>query len=111
MSGGFKTQYPLEQRKEICGRLLDRHPDRIPVVVEGPKQTPTHRLLIPKDVPMGQLVAVIRRKVELAPHEALFVFVDNVIPPIGSLVSQIYEEHRDPDGFLYLDWRRENTFG
>jgi hypothetical protein len=29
----------------------------------------------------------------------------------ASLMSDIYEEHKDEDGFLYITYSGENTFG
>ncbi|OMP83839.1 Autophagy-related protein 8 [Diplodia seriata] len=30
------------------------------------------------------------------------LFVDGVLPPTAALMSSIYEEHKDEDGFLYI---------
>ena len=31
-------------------------------------------------------------------EQAIFVFVDEVLPPTAALMSSIYEEHKDDDG-------------
>lgn len=43
--------------------------------------------------------------------QAIFIFVDEVLPPTAALMSSIYEEHKDEDGFLYITYSGENTFG
>jgi GABA(A) receptor-associated protein len=39
------------------------------------------------------------------------LFVSGVIPPTAALLSTIFEEHKDEDGFLYITYSGENTFG
>ena len=46
---------------------------------------------------------------QLAPEKAIFIFVDEVLPATAALMSAIYEEHKDEDGFLYVSYSGENT--
>ncbi len=69
------------------------------------------KYLVPCDLTLGQFVAVIRRRIKLSPEQAIFVFVGRVLPPAAALMSSVYEDHRDEDGFLYLTYSGENTFG
>lgn len=48
----------------------------------------------------GQFVYVIRKRIKLSPEKAIFIFVDEVLPPTAALMSAIYDEHKDEDGFL-----------
>ncbi|KVI09408.1 Autophagy protein Atg8 ubiquitin-like protein [Cynara cardunculus var. scolymus] len=34
-----------------------------------------------------------------------------MLPPTAALMSAIYEENKDEDGFLYMSYSGENTFG
>ena len=43
-------------------------------------------------------------RVKLSPEKAIFIFVDEVLPPTAALMSSIYEEHKDEDGFLYITY-------
>lgn len=69
------------------------------------------KYLIPMDLTVGQFVYVIRKRIKLSPEKAIFVFVNNVLPPTAALMSSIYEEHKEDDGFLYIAYSGENTFG
>jgi GABA(A) receptor-associated protein len=60
---------------------------------------------------VGQFVYVIRKRIKLSPEKAIFIFVNNVLPPTAALMSSIYDEHKDDDGFLYIAYSGENTFG
>lgn len=60
---------------------------------------------------MGQFVYVIRKRIKLSPEKAIFIFVNNALPPTAAMMSAIYEEHKDTDSFLYVTYSGENTFG
>ena len=80
---------------------------------------PCERISIPwlphphtsQDLTVGQFVYVIRKRIKLSPEKAIFIFVNNVLPPTAALMSSIYDEHKDDDGFLYIAYSGENTFG
>ncbi|KAL2573481.1 hypothetical protein AAZV13_17G129300 [Glycine max] len=69
------------------------------------------RYLVPADLTVGQFVYVIRKRIKLSAEKAIFIFVDNVLPPTGAIMSSIYDEKKDEDGFLYVTYSGENTFG
>ncbi|CAN1258850.1 Autophagy-related protein 8f [Linum perenne] len=69
------------------------------------------RYLVPADLTVGQFVYVIRKRIKLSAEKAIFIFVDNVLPPTGAIMSAVYEEKKDEDGFLYVTYSGENTFG
>mmetsp|Transcript_15279 Transcript_15279/g.44766 ORF Transcript_15279/g.44766 Transcript_15279/m.44766 type:complete len:81 (-) Transcript_15279:173-415(-) len=63
------------------------------------------------DLTVGQFVYVIRKRISIPPEKAIFIFVNNTLPPTAALMSTVYENHRDPDGFMYMMYGGENTFG
>ncbi|CAK9173199.1 unnamed protein product [Ilex paraguariensis] len=69
------------------------------------------KYLVPADLTVGQFVYVIRKRIKLSAEKAIFIFVDNALPPTGAIMSAIYEEQKDEDGFLYVTYSGENTFG
>jgi GABA(A) receptor-associated protein len=60
------------------------------------------KYLVPADLTVGQFVYVIRKRIKLSPEKAIFIFVDEVLPPTAALMSSIYEEHKDEDGCVPL---------
>jgi GABA(A) receptor-associated protein len=110
------TTNNTEQRKYESSRIRQKYPDRIPVIVEkSPKSDvpdlDKKKYLVPSDLTVGQFVYVIRKRVKLSAEKAIFIFVNNALPPTASLMSTIYEENKDEDGFLYVQYSGENTFG
>ncbi|GJJ12479.1 hypothetical protein Clacol_006721 [Clathrus columnatus] len=99
MRSKFKDEHPFEKRKAEAERIRQKYPDRIPVICEKADRTdiPTidkKKYLVPSDLTVGQFVYVIRKRIKLAPEKAIFIFVDEVLPPTAALMSAIYEEHR-----------------
>jgi hypothetical protein len=71
---------------------------------------PTHRTDA-YESSSGQFVYVIRKRIKLEPEKAIFIYVDEVLPPTAALMSAIYEEYKDEDGFLYVTYSGENVSG
>jgi GABA(A) receptor-associated protein len=113
----FKVIHSKEIRKTTCDNLRKKHPTRIPAIIEPAGiDTPDiekFKFLIPNDCQIGMFIYEVRKCIRhLKPQEALFIFVNNTLIPSGSLMSQIYNTYKDKeDGFLYLTYSLENTFG
>ena len=52
------------------------------------------------DLTVGQFVYVIRKRISIPSDKAIFIFVNNSLPPTGALMSSVYEQHKDQDGFM-----------
>ncbi|KAF2168079.1 hypothetical protein M409DRAFT_65614 [Zasmidium cellare ATCC 36951] len=116
MRSRFKDEHPFEKRKAEAERIRQKYADRIPVICEKVEKSDIatidkKKYLVPADLTVGQFVYVIRKRIKLSPEKAIFIFVDEVLPPTAALMSSIYEEHKDEDGFLYITYSGENTFG
>jgi GABA(A) receptor-associated protein len=114
----FKTRIEFQARLEESSRVMTKYPDRIPVICEKSahtnKNTPNidkTKYLVPVDLTVGQFMFVLRKHIKMLPEQALYLFVGESIPPNNELIRSIYAHHRDPDGFLYMVYAFENTFG
>ena len=139
----------LESRKASAASIRAKHPDRIPVIVEKRARDSAlpdidkKKFLVPADLTIGQFVYVIRKRIKLAPEQAIFLFVSSgTLPPsVASLQTvraahllwarartrrgapsppptgrpaaptQVYDQYKDEDGFIYMKYSGENTFG
>ena len=113
----FKHKYSFQDRCEESYKVSNKYPDRIPIICEKSNiqtQLPDidkHKYLVPKDLTLGQFIHVIRKRMNLKAEEAIFLFVSNNIPSSSSIVSDLYNRYKDPDGFLYMQYAKENVFG
>ncbi|PSK39575.1 hypothetical protein C7M61_001373 [Candidozyma pseudohaemuli] len=116
MRSQFKDENSFEKRKSESTRILQRFKDRLPVICEKVENSDIQEIdkrkyLVPGDLTVGQFVYVIRKRIKLPSEKAIFIFVNDILPPTAALMSTVYEEHKDEDGFLYVLYSGENTFG
>jgi len=113
----FKQLYPLEKRKEESKKIKSKYPNRIPVICEKYKYSRSapnidkNKYLVPNNTSLGQFISVIRQRMNLSHQIALYVFVSNFIPSNSQFISNLYSDHKDEDGYLYIVYDIENTFG
>ncbi len=86
-------------------KILRKYPDRLPVILENNEHNPVPRLeknkyLAPRDITLAQFMCVVRKRMQLNPNEAIFIFFNNTIVPSTYTMEQIYEQHKDKSGFL-----------
>jgi GABA(A) receptor-associated protein len=110
-------RYTMEQRIDECQRIMNKFPDRIPIIVKKASKAADapdldkNKFLAPKAMTVGQFLYVVRRRMNLPPEKALFIFVENTLPTTATLISDLYYNHRARDGFLYMQYSSESTFG
>merc|ERR1712097_22109 len=113
----FQEEHPFEKRAEEAEKIRKKHPDRIPVICERAAgsdipEVDRKKYLVPQELTVGQFVYVVRKRLRLPPEKAIFIFVNGVLPSTGAaLMSQMYKDYKDPDGFLYVTYSGENVFG
>lgn len=112
----YKT-HPFEKRKEESARMLSKHPNSICAIIEKNNNDKSiddidkHKYLIPKELTVGQLLYVIRKRIHLTPQQAIFFYINNTLPSSSTTIETLYKNYKDEDGFLYIRYTGENTFG
>ena len=112
----FKKEHPLDKRTAEAKRVRCKYPDRIPVICEKVQGSSIpdidkKKYLVPCDLTIGQFVYVIRKRITMGSDKAIFLFINNTLPPTAALMNSIYQEQKSEDGFLYITYSGENTFG
>ena len=112
-----KRERDFDKRRNESERIRQKYPDRVPVICERSgtniSDIDKKKYLVPGDLTLGQFIYVIRRRIKLSPNLGLFLFVgeEAVIPNNTTLMSSCFAAHADEDGFLYVTYSGENTFG
>jgi len=97
--------------------ILEKYPDRVPLIIQPSKNDrdmypiDKSKYITPRDLTMMHLQQIIRKRIKFPPEKALFMFINNRMFPITSIIGTIYDENKDADGFLYVTYCQENTFG
>lgn len=121
-ANAFRRSLAYEKRAELFHKLRERYPDRLPFILVRAGQSQRNatpaaiksRFLVPPDFTMAQVLLEVRKCMAppLQPHQAIYLFVGNgILVPTSTLMCDIYERFKDEDGFLYLYYGGENTFG
>ena len=113
---GYKKTYPFLKRKAEAERIRAKYPDRIPLIVEKHHSSDVEamdktKFLVPCDLTVGQFIYVVRKRLKLNQNHALFLFIGNTMISGHIILSQVYQENKDEDGFLYCEYSGENCFG
>ena len=115
LSDTFKSRHSLEKRIEESTRIIEKYPNRIPIICERlTKKVPKidrSKYLCPDDLTVGNFMYVIRKRLHLKSEMALYLFINNSIVPVSHSLGAIYEKYKDKDGFLYVKYDSESTFG
>ena len=106
---------PPSMKPDEIKRLRTKYPDRIPIfLIKGATTITTivkSKFLVPTSITFGEFIYNIRRLYKLTPDEALFFYIDGVLPNNGELISIIHDKYKSPDGALHVVYSTENTFG
>lgn len=112
----FKTKHTLEKRTEESKKILNKYADRIPIICEvfpkkGSFALDKSKYLVPLDLTLGQFVYVVRKRIKIPPEKAIFLFINGLLPATSTVMSSLYKDNKNEDGFLYIGVREEATFG
>ncbi|KAG7243401.1 hypothetical protein INR49_011858 [Caranx melampygus] len=83
----YKEEHPFEKRRSEGEKIRKKYPDRVPFYF------------------------LIRKRIHLRAEDALFFFVNNVIPPTSATMGLLYQEHHEEDFFLYIAYSDESVYG
>jgi len=97
--------------------ILEKYPDRVPLIIKPSDSDrdafpiDKSKYITPRDLTLLQLQQIIRKRIHFPAEKALFMFINNKIYPITSFIGPIYDANKDADGFLYVTYCQESTFG
>ena len=118
MQFDFKIKNPdPKKRREDYNNLKLRYPDKIPLICEkdpkcNMKSIEKTKFLIPGDLAVAQFSSMIRKKLEIEKEKAFFLLINGKHSITGdTLMSELYEKYKDEDGFLYISYSSELTWG
>ena len=113
----YKQIKTEDQRKLISNNLLEKNPDKVPVILE---KDPTSKIqgfsktkfLSERNYTVSEFTQKIRSEMKLPEEEALFLSVKGKYSISGQkLMENIYNTYKDVDGFLYIMYTSELIYG
>ncbi|XP_072519166.1 microtubule-associated protein 1 light chain 3 gamma [Salminus brasiliensis] len=114
----FKERKCLATRKDEVCTIRSKFPNKLPVIVERyirEKQLPLldkSKFLVPQELTMGQFLCLLRSKIVLEASQSLYLLIsEKSMCCMTASMAEIYSQHRDPDGFLYMTYASQDMFG
>ena len=113
----YKKNNLFEKRCKESENILKKYPNRIPVIVERSEKCKAindidkNKFLVPNDLTINQFIYIIRKRLKLSSEKALFVFINDKLVPNSKTLHEIYQDEKEEDAFLYMNYASENTFG
>ena len=94
-------------------KLLGKYPDRVPVMVQSKVDAETQVLkyMVPRDRTIAQMIVQLRKHIKMTPKQAIYLFINNTLPPNSATVGEIWEQHRNSENVLQIVYALETTFG
>lgn len=114
--GTFKFDNSFGKRQQLARKIKTTYPNHVPVIIEVASHDlgilTKSKYLVPAECAVSKLLLEVRKQFQGLDNRALFLMTDKkTLAPVSALVGQLYSEHADQDGFLYLIATSENPFG
>ena len=113
----IKFEKTLEERIHYSTTLKNKYTDRIPVIIEkdircrDSIEISKNKYLFPRTMNISEIITIIRKNIKMDSSKAIFIFVDGCLVPMNNSIESIYNSHANEDGFLYVTYTYESTFG
>uniref|UniRef100_A0A914DN69 Autophagy-related protein n=1 Tax=Acrobeloides nanus TaxID=290746 RepID=A0A914DN69_9BILA len=115
---------PYKQRIKFCCRrseyftIHQKYSDKIALIVEkfkSEKRLPDLvrcQFVVPRNTTVGQLQHIIRQKIGDNRNMPVYILVANKeLPSLTTTMASLHERFHDEDGFLYIAFSSEDSFG
>mmetsp|Transcript_14277 Transcript_14277/g.32412 ORF Transcript_14277/g.32412 Transcript_14277/m.32412 type:complete len:125 (+) Transcript_14277:94-468(+) len=122
MAVSLQDTPPLEKTSAEARRIMTKYPDRIPIICEKAPGSSLpdigkKKFLVPSRMLCCEFKYILHKHINqtgdagISADQTTYLFVNNTTPKTGSLMSEVYEQHKAEDGFLYISYSAENTLG
>ena len=115
----FQEENTYEERLALYNKVRIKCPNRYFVIVEpatplDPSISKT-KYVIPYNMPMSSVINEIRPLIQIESHHALAFYVgpknNEHLLSLALSIDYAYTLYHENDGFLYITYTRESTFG
>jgi GABA(A) receptor-associated protein len=108
---------PFYRRRAIAEKIRSMYPDRVPMILSRRDhrvpEAPKIKYLVPCDMTLGGFANQLRSMIRVTRDTALFLLVSEAekLVPMSTTFAHIYHRYANADGFVYISYAGESTFG
>lgn len=118
-NNSFKNKYSFEERKAHSSDVINRYPDRLPIVMQRSVNDKILgdmdkiKYLVPNGITITEFMVILRKRLNVTSGTAIYLYnPDNKVILSGTnSIEYLYYKYKNEDGFLYIDYCGENVFG
>ena len=84
---------------------------KVPVCLKSKDGKDTLHYVVPREKTIAEMMMKLRKHIKILPNQAMFIFVNGVLPPNSAMLGDVYDAHKSDNGTLNIIYSLENTFG
>ena len=102
----------FEERKSQSLKLRNKYPEKLPIIIIPHEiELTKKKFLVPYEINFATFMKSISTNIKINKSEALFCLIGDILPASTQSMIELYNQHVNKDGFLYIKMRKENAFG
>lgn len=108
----YENKFNFEERKKRSEEILSKYTNRKPVIIYCKDNQTNYKFLLLDTHTVSILLFNLRKRLTLNNEDSIFLFINkSIIPCPTEQILYLYNKYKNDDGYLYMDVKRENTFG
>jgi hypothetical protein len=112
----FKVSKSFDDRKSQAEALLIKHPGLMPIILKPSMSSRlpevNKQVLCKANMTVGMLLQHVRVQLKLPDSEGLFMFINGRdMVSTEMLITQLYDSHKDDDGYQYIMYSEQEILG
>ena len=121
--------------KKKVEQMMLKNPDRVPVIISSNSfKIDKLKYIVPNSITIGELMIMLRKKNNINPQEAIFLFIkdnnnlinpnntdkskskgkkenEGILVPSSSSLGTLHHQHKDENLILHIFFEKEAVFG
>ncbi|CAJ1407331.1 unnamed protein product [Effrenium voratum] len=113
---------PRAEADDEAHKIRSKYPDRIPVICDKSARStlpelPKKKFVVHGTMLCGEFKYMVHKQIadttpeQLSVDQTIYLFINGITPKTSTPMSQLYDQFRASDGFLYIRYGAENTLG
>lgn len=124
--------------KKKVEQIMLKNPDRVPIIINSNSfKIDKLKYIVPDSITIGELMIMLRKKNNIDPQEAIFLFIkdnnnlnlnlnnsdksksknnlkkenEGILVPSSSTLGTLHQQHKDENLLLHIFFEKEAVFG